>query len=133
MNIIDFTDCNGNCTGCGQCCTTMIPMSYSEIATIRKFIKKHSIKEQRHNFVAKIDLTCPFRDDVNKICTIYKVRPAICREFKCNMSHENIAAIKMKYGEKYKTIFSRHEFFGNDEDIEFVVNAKKEIKNLKSI
>lgn len=34
-------------------------------------------------------MTCPFRDNVNRICTIYELRPAICKAFKCDKSSKN--------------------------------------------
>ena len=38
--------CNGECTQCGNCCSNLLPMTEDEIATIRKYIKKHHIKER---------------------------------------------------------------------------------------
>ena len=61
----DLTD-NGKCTQCGQCCSNILPMTEDEIATIRKYIKKHRIKEHRHNYptaTPTMDMTCPFLND----------------------------------------------------------------------
>ena len=62
MYITNNTD-NGRCIGCGECCTNMLPLSKNEISRIKAYIRKHNIKEQRHNFMIGIDMTCPFRDD----------------------------------------------------------------------
>ena len=89
MTITDFT-IDGKCSGCGECCSNMLPMSADEVRQIKTYIKKHNIKEQRHNFLQGIDMTCPFRDELNRKCLVYEVRPAICREFVCNHTIEDI-------------------------------------------
>lgn len=86
--VTDFTD-NGRCVGCGQCCTNLLPMTDKEIKRIKRYIREHSIKEQKVSpLYAKpmFDLTCPFmRKDVSKDrCTIYPVKPEICTAFKCD-------------------------------------------------
>ena len=63
--VYDFTE-NGKCSQCGACCSNMLWLSDSEISRIKRYIKKHNIKEQKH--VAppvlpeqpKFHLTCPF-------------------------------------------------------------------------
>ena len=81
---------NGECSCCGNCCSNLLPLSESEIERIRKYVKRHHIRAQVHAIpmVATMDLTCPFLDlsKATEKCTIYKVRPAICRVFKCNKS-----------------------------------------------
>lgn len=87
--VYDHTN-NGECSCCGDCCSNLLPLSKSEIERIRKHIKKHRIKAQVHLIptMAVHDLTCPFLDlsKATEKCTIYGVRPAICRVFKCNES-----------------------------------------------
>lgn len=82
--VYDFTD-NGECIKCGECCSNILPMSEKEIKIIKRYIKKHKIKEHKHVLPIKeyYDATCPFLDDEHR-CTIYKVRPLICRSFKCD-------------------------------------------------
>lgn len=80
--------CNGECTQCGNCCSNLLPMTENEIKTIHNYIKKHHIKEHRHNYpiaTPTMDVTCPFLDDdkLKEKCEIYSVRPRICREFIC--------------------------------------------------
>lgn len=84
----DITN-NGKCTGCGGCCSNLIPVTRKEVETIKRYIKKHKIKP--HIIAAPtaevlIDATCPFLDTEKKTerCKIYKVRPYICRSFMCS-------------------------------------------------
>lgn len=112
--VYDFTD-NGKCTQCGNCCGSILPMTDKEIKTIKRYIKQHGIKEQKHLIPfaePMLDLTCPFLDDGKKTekCTIYEVRPAICRCFICS---EPNGALKHKelYEEVRMAVDVRKEFF----------------------
>ena len=110
----DLTD-NGKCTQCGACCSNLLPMTDTEIETIRKYIKKHNIKEHRHILPLSeptLDLTCPFLNDSkpNEKCDIYEVRPRVCREFICCPSGRK--PLDMKYASKCKPINVRSEFYG---------------------
>lgn len=91
MQIINNT-CNGKCSNCGECCSDVLPLSEKEINNIRKYIKQHNIQEMRHLSVldTRLDLTCPFRDNENKKCVIYEVRPDICKCFICCKTIPNI-------------------------------------------
>ena len=65
LETMDFT-VNGKCSNCGECCSTLLPVSDDEIKQIRQYIRKHHIK-LKHNVKAPmaartIDLTCPFLD-----------------------------------------------------------------------
>lgn len=117
----DFT-VNGKCSNCGQCCSNMLPMSKREVKRIKAYIKQHDIKEQRHNMLVGIDMTCPFRDEANRKCLVYEVRPAICRQFMCNHTKEDIMRAKLNLHEINQIVCMRHEFFGSNEDIEFMQN-----------
>ena len=112
----DLTD-NGKCTQCGNCCSNLLPMTDSEIATIHKYIKKHNIKEHRHNLPLAeptFDLTCPFLNDSkpNEKCDIYEVRPRVCRDFICDQKQR--PPVDIKYASKCNPVFVREEFFGKD-------------------
>lgn len=87
--VTDFTQ-NGKCSNCGECCSNLLPLSEREIRTIKSYIKRNKIKEQRHNARVGTDMTCPFRDEANKKCLIYSVRPQICRSFMCNHDVKDI-------------------------------------------
>lgn len=93
--VYDLTN-NGKCSNCGNCCSNILPITKKEIIEIKKYIKEHDVKEQNHmTFVfstQSIDMVCPFCD-INKElkCTIYPVRPSICKIFLCaNTARRNI-------------------------------------------
>lgn len=117
--IVDFTK-DGKCSNCGECCSNILPMSHKDIKRIKAYIKQHNIKEQRHNALAGIDMTCPFRDEANRKCLIYEIRPAICGQFMCNHTLEDIQKTKIDLHEMYEPVFMRATFFGNTEDIDFM-------------
>lgn len=111
--IEDFTK-NGECSSCGNCCGRVLPLSKKEIDTIKNYIKKHNIKGKKHVFPYKnrpVDFTCPFRDDALKICTIYEVRPKICRKFICNNEERAKVNREQLLKDNRKVIDTRKEFF----------------------
>lgn len=126
----NFTD-NGKCSNCGQCCSNMLPMSQTEVKRIKEYIKKHNIKEQRHNALSGVDMTCPFRDETNKKCLIYKVRPQICRQFMCNQNIEDMERRKIRYHNLFGFVCMRNEFFGSKEDIDFIKQMLRGVINGK--
>ncbi len=114
----DFTD-NGKCVQCGKCCSNLLPMTDEEISVIRKYIKRHHIKEHRHFLPLAepaIDMTCPFLNDDKKTekCDIYEVRPRICRDFICCPSGRK--PLDLKWGLKANVVDVRETFFGERED-----------------
>ena len=125
--IQDFTK-DGKCSSCGQCCSNLLPLSNNEIRKIKEYIKKHGIKEQRHNFMVGYDMTCPFRNEAKRICEIYDVRPAICREFQCNNKAEDIQRSKISFHNKHKVVYMRNEFFKNNEDETYIRELLKELQ-----
>ena len=110
----DFTN-NGKCTGCGACCSNLLPMTDVEISTIRKYIKSHGIKEFKHLIPLanpSVDMTCPFMDDTKKCdkCMIYEVRPKICRDFICDPKQRPMD-MDLRYIMSAKPVNVRKEFF----------------------
>ena len=118
IKIKDFT-VNGKCSCCGECCSDLLPLSEDEVKRIKEYVQKHGIKEQRHNGMIGVDLTCPFRDEANKKCLIYSIRPEICKQFMCNHTAEDIAKTKFAFG-KMRVVLMRNEFFGSKEDVKFM-------------
>lgn len=114
--LYDFTK-NGKCTRCGACCSTFLPISSKEIKEIKRYVKKHHITEQKHNYpsVVAFDLTCPFLDDskAKDKCTIYPVRPEICRDFICN-NPDGARKNKKLMHKKYAPVNMREVFFGGN-------------------
>ena len=128
--LTNFTE-NVKCSNCGSCCSNMLPMSDAEITRIKQYIKKHKIKEQRHNVLNGYDMTCPFRDEANKKCLIYEIRPEICRQFMCNHTKADIMAWKLDFHKRFRPVFMRKEFFGSKEDEAFLENMWKELANIR--
>ena len=107
--------CSGKCTQCGECCSNLLPMSDEEVKEIKQYIKANGIKEHSH-IVAPlatltIDMTCPFLDDSKSCekCTIYEVRPRICRDFICDPKQR--PKVDLEWGLKCKPVNVREEFF----------------------
>ena len=114
-NVYNFTK-DGKCSGCGSCCTNLLPMSDKEIRNIHKFIKKHKIEECKHlipTAVECMDMTCPFLDtDKSKEkCRIYEVRPMICRKFICD-NEKRAKLTRNEYNSVKRVVDVREEFFG---------------------
>ena len=127
INVTDFT-VDGKCSSCGACCSNLLPLSDKEVSDIKKYIKKHHIKQQRHN-AAMYDMTCPFRDEVNKKCLIYPIRPAICRQFMCNHTLKDIENAKLNFHAINRVVLMRNEFFGSNEEFDFMLAALKSRRN----
>lgn len=112
--IYDFTK-DGECSNCGQCCSDFLPVSEREVAVIRAYVKKHGIREHKNRPPVKepvMDWTCPFRNNAERKCDIYAVRPAICRDFRCDKPKQEIMANKDLYHGKYGVVNMRETFFG---------------------
>lgn len=117
--VYDFTK-DGKCSECGQCCSNLLPMSEKEVAEIRRYIKKHRIRERKHSYPAplanppEMDLTCPFLDESkeNNKCVIYPVRPEICRIFICNVPPSKVRENKSEFWKTHVAVDVRETFFG---------------------
>lgn len=121
--VFDCTE-NGSCSNCGNCCGNILPISAKEIKVIRRYIEKHGIKEQVRNYPMvkpMVDMQCPFRDDAGKRCLIYPVRPAICRDFRCDKPRKKIEADKSMYHGKYDPVDMRAVFYGRKSVFTFVL------------
>lgn len=121
----DFT-VDGKCSNCGQCCSNYLPVGKREIENIKRYIKKHNVKEVKRIFPSAtpvVDMQCPFRSDVERKCLIYPVRPAICRDFQCDKPRKNIAADKAMYHDKFRAINMRAEFFNGETGLEGLLQA----------
>lgn len=127
----DFT-VNGECSGCGECCSNLLPISSFEIKRIKRYVEKHKIPEQ--NVFAPVsgptwDMTCPFRSEKERKCLIYEVRPEICRVFKCDQNREEIIRNKNVLNGKYYAVDMRSVFYGHEdkmlEMLEDMLNVRK--------
>ena len=95
MNCDNYCDSYGNCTRCGECCVSNLPLTRKEEKRIRDYIKKNNIEPEFFQNNKDINLNCCFYDRNNKICKIYEVRPSICKSFKCNKSLERLDQEKL--------------------------------------
>lgn len=123
--------CNGNCSNCGECCSDLLPLDETEIYKIRQYIKKYNIKEQNHlpfGLSDTLDLTCPFRDNVNKKCTIYKVRPDICKCFICSKPKPDIEKDKALFYRTKRAVSMRNIFFKGPSYEQILILMLKQFK-----
>lgn len=120
--IYDYTQ-DGKCSSCGSCCSNMLPISAKEFVRIRDYVQRKHVQEcvNRPPTVEPVqDWTCPFRDNMRRICTIYEVRPGICRDFRCDKPGKQIEADKRMYHARHAVVNMRETFFPkevkNDKD-----------------
>lgn len=94
----DYTK-HGVCSGCGECCSAILPLSKTEIENMKKLAKNrtpHNVPVQ--NNAVSIDMTCPFlsSEKTEKRCAIYKDRPTVCRNFTCHIGYpENMQDMEL--------------------------------------
>ena len=116
---------NGECSRCGACCTPFLPMTKSEVKTVKEYLKKNpQIRERALNqpFFKGNDIyvRCCFYDSDRKECMIYPVRPFICRAYKCNQddlkieNNKNFIYAKAHYNTEAKTIHDFRSLLFND-------------------
>ncbi|MDR7856027.1 YkgJ family cysteine cluster protein [Tissierella sp.] len=65
-----------NCSNCGECCGP-VPANKKEIENIKKYLKDNP--ELMNQLGEVRSLTCMLRDEEEKKCLIYPVRPLVCR------------------------------------------------------
>ena len=113
-NIYNFTK-DGKCSGCGGCCSNLLPMSQKEVDVIHRYIKKHHIKECKHLLpvaTPALDMTCPFLDTGKSCekCRIYPVRPEICKQFICD-NEQRAKHNRALLGQTRQIVDVRSEFY----------------------
>ncbi len=121
MNIVNNCNEKNRCTRCGKCCTDFAFISDGEIAMIKPYLRAHpEVKEHWAKPInGKIAILCPFYNQEERKCDIYKVRPKICKLFKCNRGEGFLIEMKKQFtADKYHNvadILSWHKiFFNND-------------------
>lgn len=113
-NLYNYTK-DGKCSGCGNCCSNLLPMSQKEVDAIHRYINKNGIKECKHLLpvVAPVlDMTCPFLDTDKKSekCRIYPVRPEICKQFICD-NEQRAKHNRKLIGQTRTVVDVRKEFY----------------------
>ncbi len=69
------------CRNCGLCCGP-VPVTETELNKIKKAVERMPAKKRERLMKQKRDpFTCIFRDSENDNCSIYNVRPEVCRMF----------------------------------------------------
>lgn len=122
----DTYRCNcvdGKCSGCGGCCTDMLPLTAKELQRIKIYAREHNLQEHRQAPFfdpGAVDLTCPFRNEVEQRCDIYPVRPKICRNFICSKPRSVVLAERDRITAGRKTYSLRWEIFGNPESLDYL-------------
>lgn len=87
----DFTE-NGECSNCGECCNDTPCVTKSEVRKIARWLKSHPRPLHRQPMVVlAVRAKCPFRNEAERKCEIYPVRPLVCRTFKCDMGNKGAA------------------------------------------
>lgn len=66
------------CKNCGECCGA-IPATAAEVIEIGKYLDAHPDVRALAVKQAGNPIICPFRDEERRRCSIYPVRPLICR------------------------------------------------------
>lgn len=117
---------NGKCSGCGECCVDLLPVTPAEIDRIKAFVQKHHVQEHRQApffDLNAIDLSCPFRNQHTKKCEVYPVRPYICRAFICTKTREDAIRDRDLIHRDRAVHSLRWEVFGNPESMDFIMKA----------
>ncbi|WP_295236926.1 YkgJ family cysteine cluster protein [Veillonella sp.] len=113
-SVTDFT-VNGKCSGCGECCADLLPLTNKDVKRIRQYVKRHKIKARAAQ--ADIDMICPFLNMSNK-CMVYPVRPLICKLFKCDKPKQvGQARVLIESGASVRSM--RALFCGEKDVVEF--------------
>lgn len=127
--------CNedGTCSGCGECCSDFLPLSDSEIARIKRYVKKHQLKPHNNMYALMqdgLDMTCPFRSNTERKCDIYAIRPEICRQFICSKSLEDAKNDRDLLYENRTAYSMRSLFFGDTKTVDYLMRVMREINGV---
>ena len=109
---------DGHCSGCGECCADLLPLTKGEIKRLRDYARKHHLQENKRSFLETKggpDLSCPFRNEHTKQCDVYSVRPLICKEYICSRLFQKPIAQTGLTKEKRDIHSLRWEVFKNPE------------------
>lgn len=80
MNFIPYNiPRHTRCINCGECCGP-VPINESEYRCIKNYVDQHPEVRDVVNAEHQ-QMECVFRDNSNKRCAIYPVRPMVCRLF----------------------------------------------------
>lgn len=117
---------NGKCTNCGECCADLLPLTKGELEILKRYAKKHGLKEHRQAPFwdpKATDLTCPFRNQQTQRCDVYSARPLICRSFICSKELMQAHADRDEITKDRKIYSLRWEIFGNPECLDLLAQV----------
>lgn len=117
---------DGKCSHCGECCADLLPLTPGELEIIKRYVKKHKVKEHRQApFYDRnaTDPTCPFRNQQTQRCDIYSARPLICRHFICSKTLMDARNDRDLIHSSRKVYSLRYEIFGNPECLKLLHSA----------
>ena len=120
----------GKCSGCGECCTDLLPLTDNELHALKRYAAEHHLKEHRQAPFYDpnaTDLTCPFRNQQTRKCEVYPVRPYICRSFICTKTLEEAHRDRDLIHASRTPRSLRWEVFGNDEVVRFISSATMKV------
>lgn len=119
----------GKCTHCGECCADMLPLTKGELEILKRYAKKHNLKEHRQAPFwdpKATDLTCPFRNQQTQQtqrCDVYPVRPLICKTFICSKELLQAHADRDEITKDRKIYSLRWEIFENPECVDLLTQV----------
>ena len=118
--IVDNT-CNGNCSRCGDCCGLFVPFNDDDVTNIKQYVKKYNIKpfDRIDRATGAFKAHCCFYDEVNKVCTIYEVRPYVCRDFICSRKNWKEKRDEYEKQAKYNSTLNGKQILATFDDIIF--------------
>lgn len=91
---------NGECSRCGECCTPFIPITNKEYKKIKEYIEENNIECENQIDGNNVYVRCCFYNRKERKCNIYKVRPEVCRRFRCNHGLKSIEARKKYFNDR---------------------------------
>lgn len=103
---------NPTCIACNECCSMDVILTLEEHEKIEAYLhtpegvihfKRMKNKIKRYNHRGIVYGLCPFTDDTTKRCTIYEMRPSICRAYHCGLE-DAVIKENRKTHEKAKSI-----------------------------
>lgn len=117
---------DGKCVGCGECCADLLPVTDAELRRLKEYARRHQLREHRQAPFfdrSAVDFTCPFRNESEKKCDVYAVRPLICRSFICSKTLMNAKDDRDLLSQARPPRSLRWEIFGNSETVDAVAKV----------
>ena len=115
---IDYSDENGNCNGCSECCNVFVPITKKELKLLKRLLTKKVLKRYAKSTMNdSINCKCPFSTDDG--CSIYNLRPSICKNYHCKKELSKIYDGDLKSSEDLP-IKMLYQIFDDKNTVEFM-------------